>query len=92
MSYPIYFCDFANSTELRMNGASFCFSAGDARHPGHDARGHQAEQGPHHPAAPQRGLEVLEGQHPLEGKQSALSGARKLRGRRLKKEQYRHLF
>lgn len=39
----------------------------DARHPGHDARGHQAEQGQDHPAAPQRVLEVLESQHSMEG-------------------------
>lgn len=30
----------------------------DARHPGHDARRRQAEQGPRHPAALVRGLEV----------------------------------
>ncbi|MEW5319339.1 MAG: hypothetical protein WDW38_010498 [Sanguina aurantia] len=37
-----------------------------ARHPRHDARGREAEQGSHHPAAPQRGMAMLEGQHPLE--------------------------
>ena len=38
-----------------------------ARHSGHDAGGHQAEQGQSHPPAPQRGLALLEGQHSLEG-------------------------
>lgn len=42
-------------------------AAGDARHPGHDAGGHQAEQGAHDPTAPERGLALLEGQHPVEG-------------------------
>mmetsp|Transcript_19442 Transcript_19442/g.63360 ORF Transcript_19442/g.63360 Transcript_19442/m.63360 type:complete len:256 (+) Transcript_19442:1842-2609(+) len=40
---------------------------GDARHLGHDARGRQDEQVAHHPAAPLRGLALLEGQHPVEG-------------------------
>ena len=44
-----------------------CWTAGDARHPGHDAGGNQTEQGSNHPAAPLGGLEMLESQHPLEG-------------------------
>lgn len=40
---------------------------GYARHLGHDAGGHKAEQGPYNPAAPERGVAVLEGQHPVEG-------------------------
>ena len=39
----------------------------DARHPGHDARGRQGQQVAHHPAAPLRGVALLEGQHPVEG-------------------------
>ena len=34
---------------------------------GYDARGCEGQQSPHHPAAPVRGLALLEGQHPLEG-------------------------
>jgi len=37
------------------------------RHSGQHAGGRQAEQGADDPAAPVRGVAVLEGQHPLEG-------------------------
>ena len=38
-----------------------------ARHSGHDARGNQAEQGARHSAAFERGVALLESEHPVEG-------------------------
>ena len=52
---------------VHINRVFHAMCLGDARHPGHDAWGHQAEQGAYDPAAPERGLALLEGQHPLEG-------------------------
>lgn len=57
----------ARGVSLRPGAQGSC----DARHPGHDARRDQTEQSQNHPAAPERGLAVLEGQYSLEGRSVA---------------------